>query len=310
MLVDRELEIEQLKEQLRGVSSGGLAVPRQVESIITPRVETAPRPMHVPVCAPSSEVRETVPGHVSARSESREITSTSVTTSTPRRVIVPRHVSAGTTSSEVRETVSGGVSMGSESSGTTSRHVPVSTPGSSRESEINTSRSRPTSAEVRGVGEHVPTSASPTEARETASETVPCSITPRETRETSRELTGSRSVDTVRARSEQERELPREVRTTLPAGPRKGKAPPIEPYTGENVELHFEEWLITLNRAADWNQWNDEERLMQLAGYLRGRALLEWTLLEESDRSSWASAQAALRSRLDPATKVLAAQHL
>ena len=48
--------------------------------------------------------------------------------------------------------------------------------------------------------------------------------------------------------------------------------------------------------------------MLQLAGHLRGRALQEWELLTDADRSSLESAVEALRKRLDPGGKVLAAQ--
>ena len=54
---------------------------------------------------------------------------------------------------------------------------------------------------------------------------------------------------------------------------RKGKAPPIDQFTGEDPEIRFEDWLPSLTRASKWNQWTPEE---DLAGYLGGRALQEW----------------------------------
>jgi len=47
---------------------------------------------------------------------------------------------------------------------------------------------------------------------------------------------------------------------------------------------------------------------MQLAGHLRGRALQEWNLLGEGDKETYAEAMQALRSRLDPGGRALAAQ--
>ncbi len=47
---------------------------------------------------------------------------------------------------------------------------------------------------------------------------------------------------------------------------------------------------------------------MQLAGHLRGRALLEWNLLGEEEKRSYQTATQALRTRLDPGNRVLAAQ--
>lgn len=47
---------------------------------------------------------------------------------------------------------------------------------------------------------------------------------------------------------------------------------------------------------------------MQLAGRLRGRALLEWNLLSADEKSTYPAATQALRVRLDPGSQVLAAQ--
>ena len=100
-------------------------------------------------------------------------------------------------------------------------------------------------------------------------------------------------------------DLPRSSACTLP---RKGRAPPIDQYTGENPEVRFDDWLPSLDRAASWNSWSESERLIQLAGHLRGRALQEWDLMEETDRGTWSKALPVLRERLDQGTKVLAAQ--
>ena len=58
-------------------------------------------------------------------------------------------------------------------------------------------------------------------------------------------------------------------------------------------------------RASTWNRWTEEE---QLAGHLRGRALAEWNLLSPEEKSTYAVARDALRARLDPGSRVLAAQ--
>ena len=47
---------------------------------------------------------------------------------------------------------------------------------------------------------------------------------------------------------------------------------------------------------------------MQLAGHLRGKALQEWTLISETERTTYVQAVAALRTRLDTGSKTLAAQ--
>ena len=89
---------------------------------------------------------------------------------------------------------------------------------------------------------------------------------------------------------------------------RQGKAPPVDPFTGEDPEIRFEDWLPALVRASQWNEWTSDEILMQLAGHLRGRALQEWGLLEDKEKSNWDKAVLALHARLDPRNKVLAAQ--
>ena len=70
----------------------------------------------------------------------------------------------------------------------------------------------------------------------------------------------------------------------------------------------MDDWLLTLEHAAVWNGWSDSEKLMQLAGYLRGRALQEWNLLLPEDGLSFSGAVQALRGGLDTGSQVLAAQ--
>ena len=89
--------------------------------------------------------------------------------------------------------------------------------------------------------------------------------------------------------------------------PRRGKAPPIDPFDGERAET-FDDWLPTLQRAAVWNGWSEEETLMQLAGYLCKRALQEWNLLTEEEKKTFPVAVTALQGRLDSSNRVLAAQ--
>ena len=88
---------------------------------------------------------------------------------------------------------------------------------------------------------------------------------------------------------------------------RRGKAPPVDPYTAEDVKTTFDDWLLTLERAATWNRWSPEESLMQLAGYLRGRAAQEWKLLLPAEKSTYQAATKALKERLDPGNQTLAA---
>ena len=83
---------------------------------------------------------------------------------------------------------------------------------------------------------------------------------------------------------------------TEPLVHRQGKAPPIDSFTGEDNEVRFDDWIPTLERAATWNNWTDEETLMQLAGYLCGRVLQEWNLLTYAECSTYQSAITALRT--------------
>ena len=54
-----------------------------------------------------------------------------------------------------------------------------------------------------------------------------------------------------------------------------GKAPPVDSFTGKDAETTLDDWLPSLQRAAEWNGWGENEKLMQLAGHLRGRARQE-----------------------------------
>ena len=104
---------------------------------------------------------------------------------------------------------------------------------------------------------------------------------------------------------------PGKVRVALPIPSkvtRRGKAPPVDAFTGVDTELRLEDWLPTLERASSWNGWTPEELLMQFAGHLRGRALQEWNLLDPEDRKTYEAATQALRTRLDPGGRALAAQ--
>ena len=87
---------------------------------------------------------------------------------------------------------------------------------------------------------------------------------------------------------------------------RRGKAPPIEPFTGESPSVHWDDWLPTLERAAMWNNWNEPEKLIQLAGHLRGKAQREWELIEESFKTTFATATKTLQARLDTVNRVVA----
>ena len=89
--------------------------------------------------------------------------------------------------------------------------------------------------------------------------------------------------------------------------PRRGKAPPIDTFTAEDIRMTFDNWLPILERAAIWNEWTPEESLMQLAGHLRGRALQEWKSPLPEEKANYQAAIKALKGRLDPGNQTLAA---
>ena len=89
---------------------------------------------------------------------------------------------------------------------------------------------------------------------------------------------------------------------------RRGKAPPVECFSGEDADMTWDDWLATLERAATWNAWNEGEKLLQLAGYLKGKALQEWNLMEDLDKGSYNRATATLKGRMDHGSMKLAAQ--
>ena len=89
---------------------------------------------------------------------------------------------------------------------------------------------------------------------------------------------------------------------------RIGKAPPVDVFSGEDPAIRAEDWFPSLERAASWNGWNSEEQLIQLAGYLRGKALMEWNLLEPDKKATYEVAKQTLQLRLDTGGRSLAAQ--
>lgn len=48
---------------------------------------------------------------------------------------------------------------------------------------------------------------------------------------------------------------------------------PIDKFSGESPEVRLDNWLLSLQRAVSLNTWTEEERLIQLEGHLKGRAL-------------------------------------
>ena len=71
---------------------------------------------------------------------------------------------------------------------------------------------------------------------------------------------------------------------------RRGKAPPVNEFSGDDPECLLEDWLPSLERASLWNAWSEEEKMIQLAGHLKGRALQEWNLLRSDQRSMFPQA--------------------
>ena len=93
-----------------------------------------------------------------------------------------------------------------------------------------------------------------------------------------------------------------------PTHKRKGKAPPVDSFSGEDEAVRLDDWIPTLKRAATWNDWSEGDLLLQLAGHLRGRALQEWDLIPEDIKSTFRTAVDALRDRLDPGGRMLVVQ--
>ena len=90
--------------------------------------------------------------------------------------------------------------------------------------------------------------------------------------------------------------------------PRRGRAPPIDTFSGENPDIRFDDWLPALDRVRRWNDWSKQETLLQLAGYLRGRALQEWSLLSPEEQKDYDAAVKALSLRLDQGSLLVAVQ--
>ena len=66
---------------------------------------------------------------------------------------------------------------------------------------------------------------------------------------------------------------------------RRGKAPPVEIFSGEDADSRFGNWLPTLQRTADWNGWTTEDLLIKLAGQLKGRTLQDWNSIPATERN-------------------------
>lgn len=96
--------------------------------------------------------------------------------------------------------------------------------------------------------------------------------------------------------------------SSAPITPRHGKAPPVHLFSGDSLEDSWDDWLPTFRGAAEWNGWSDPECLLQLSGYLRGKAQQEFLLLEESNKSTFTQVIAALGKKVNSGNRTLAAQ--
>ena len=83
----------------------------------------------------------------------------------------------------------------------------------------------------------------------------------------------------------------------------------MDPFTGDQKgTLDLDDWLPTLERAAMWNQWTEEEQFLQLAGHPQGRAFCEWNLMSREDHQVYSKALKVLREWVDTRVQALAAQ--
>ena len=89
---------------------------------------------------------------------------------------------------------------------------------------------------------------------------------------------------------------------------RHGKALPVEPFTGEKPDVLWEDWIPTFERAAVWNGWKEQDKLLQLAGHMRGTAQCEYDMLEPASKVTFKVTTKALHDRLDLDGKAVAAQ--
>ena len=90
--------------------------------------------------------------------------------------------------------------------------------------------------------------------------------------------------------------------------PRRGKAPPVDSFTGEDQNSTLDDWLPSLQTAATWYDWSEDEKLMQLGGHLCGKARQEWDLLTDEEKRTYSQAIRALKGKLEPINKTLIAQ--
>ena len=74
------------------------------------------------------------------------------------------------------------------------------------------------------------------------------------------------------------------------------------------MAIRLDNWVSTLKRAAAWNHWSTEDQFLQLVVHLRGRALQEWDLILDGEKSQFQPAIEALKERLEPGGQILAVQ--
>ena len=94
-----------------------------------------------------------------------------------------------------------------------------------------------------------------------------------------------------------------------PTGGHKCRAPPVNPFSGEDKTVRLDDWVPALHRAVTWNSWSEVDLLLQLAGHLQSRALHERELVSEDQKSTYCTAVDTLRERLDLGRRMLAVQN-
>ena len=85
--------------------------------------------------------------------------------------------------------------------------------------------------------------------------------------------------------------------------------PPIDKFLGEDSTIRFDDWIPSLERAAEWYSKSEEESLMQTAGQLRGKALHEWNRLNCVEKQTYKEAIVNLRSQFGAGARVFAAKN-
>ena len=95
----------------------------------------------------------------------------------------------------------------------------------------------------------------------------------------------------------------KELHYGMPLSHRRDKAPSVDLFSAEQLDKHWDGWLPTFERAAEWNDWTVVERLLQLAGHLRGTARQEFFLLTPDEKSTLIKAKSSMKHRLDIGSK-------